>query len=42
MGEPPADNSLDAGYNSAEDIWGPKTEDNINKQEAPVKELDGI
>ena len=31
VGKPPTDNSLDIGYNSAEDIWGLKTEDNVNK-----------
>ena len=42
VGKPPVDNSLDIGYNSADNIQGPKTEDNVNKLEAPIKELDGI
>jgi hypothetical protein len=42
VGRPPVDNGLDVGYDSVDNIWGPKTEDNINKLEAPVEELDGI
>jgi len=42
VGGPPINNSLNAGYNSADNIWGPKTKDNINKPEAFIKELDGI
>jgi len=42
VGGPPIDNSLDAGYDSINNIWGPKTKDNVNKPEAPVKELDSI
>lgn len=42
VGGPPADNGSDAGHDSADDIWGPETEDNVNEPEAPVEELDGI
>ena len=31
VGKPPINNGLNIGYNSVEDIWGPKTKDNVNK-----------
>jgi hypothetical protein len=42
VGGPPIDNGSDIGYNSMDNIWGPETKDNVNKPEAPIKELDGI